>query len=801
MTDLEQKNNQLHADEVDLSSLFKELRIHWKYFMIAFLVFMISAVLYIKFSLPVYRATSSVLIQDNSKSPAKNIDDILSGNLFGDQENVATEMGVLGSRTVLQECISELELQVSYFNASSFPHQPLYKNQPFSVIFDTLHSSFHNIPFEISVIDENYFNLGVECDDDFVKGYSYSARHKFGEPVITPYFKISLSGNSQTGNNSAGKDFEFIINSQNKMVAGMLENLKIETMNKDATIVLLTYDDNVPQRALDILNSIGRAYINLDIKDKAAVASLTLKFVDEQLDTTSKQLSNIEEELQSFKENHKTVDLSIESKSILDKLNVIESDRIKSDIELKSLDNLLEYVTKNKDLTALAPSSLGIPDPLLVELIQNYQHLQAKRKSISYGIKSSAPTIKIIDQQIADTKASLIENIKSIQQNIGVTNKTLNTEIAGFESMIQRVPETERELLSIQRKVEVNQNIYVYLLEKKAETSIAKATVVSDNKVLDEASLLDEPVAPNNKLVGLVAVMLSVIVPLLIVVFQKLLKTTISNREEITRLTDVPVIGIIGHLASPDNLVVSHKPKSAIAEAFRSVRTNLQFFSSREQKKIILITSSVGSEGKSFVSLNLASVIALQNFKVLVIGLDMRKPKLYQEFNLPNKTGVSSYLIGQASLDEIISKTPVENLDFISAGPVPPNPAELISKPEMGVFFDELSKRYDYIIVDTPPLGIVSDAMLLMKYSNINVYIIRENFSKHEYVKSLNELYREGKLKNTSILLNDSDFSKRYGYGYGHNYGYMNGGSGYYDDENQRLPFFKRMMRRKKAEV
>lgn len=801
MTELNKASQKIQPDEVDLGSLFKELKSRWKYFLVAFIVFILSAVLYIKFSLPVYRATSSVLIQDNSKSPTNNIDDILSGDLFGDQENVATEMGVLGSRTVLQECINQLGLQVNYFSKASFPYQPLYKNQPFDVVFDTLHTSFFNIPFDVKILNANHFILSVECDDNLISAYSYSKQHKFGEEIITPYFRISLVKNLNGGTMELTSDFEFVLNSINKQVANMLENLKIETINKDATIVLLTYDDNVQQRGIDILNAIGRAYINLDIKDKAAVASLTLKFVDEQLETTSKQLSDIEHELQDFKEKHKTVDLSTESRAILDKINIVETGRTKSQIELKSLDNLLSYVTSNKDLTELAPSSLGIPDPLLIELIQNFQLLQAKRKSLSYGIKNNAPTLRIIDQQIADTRASLVENIKSIQQNIGVTNSTLNAEISGYESFIKRVPETERELLSIQRKVEVNQNIYVYLLQKKAETSIARATVVSDNKVLDEASLLDEPVAPNKKLVLFIAFLLAIITPVLIVIFRSLVKSTVSSREEITRLTDVPVIGVIGHLNKSDNLVVSHKPKSAISEAFRSVRTNLQFFGTREQKKVILITSSVGAEGKSFITINLASVIAMQNFKVVMVGLDMRKPKLFQDFNISNDTGVSSYLIGQATLDQIIRKTSVNNLDLISSGPIPPNPAELISKKEMGVFFEELGKRYDYILVDTPPLGIVSDAMLLMNYSNINVYIIRENFSKHEYVKSLNELYEEGKLKNISIILNDSNFSKRYGYSYGHNYGYMNGGSGYYDDEHHRAPFFKRIFQKAKTDV
>lgn len=796
------EKNKSNSDEIDLSFVLKELKKHWRYFPVTLVILGLLAFLYIKFSLPTFEATASVLIQDNSKAPAKSIEDMLSGDLFGNQSSVSTEIGILESKTVLQGCIDELGLQISYFNTSSLPQQPLYKNEPFTVTFDTLHNSFYNIPFEVKIVDPQHYVLSVEADDHFVSDYSFSKQFSFGEQVSTPYFRITLNRNKKIEDANLASDYEFVINSSVFQISNMQGILKVEPLDKDATIASLRYTDNIAQRANDILNAIMKVYIDLDIKDKAEVASLTLKFVDQQLDTISQQLGSIEQSLQKFKEKNRTVDLSTESKEILEKINSVETDRVKSDIELKSLDNLLGYVQQNKDLTQMAPSSLGVPDPLLIELIQNFQQLQAKRKSLSYGIKNNAPSLRIIDQQIADTRTSLIENIKEIQKNIQVTNQTLNKQIHGFEGYIQKVPNTERELIAIQRKVEVNQNIYVYLLQKKAETAIAKATVVSDNKILDQSSIdnFGFPVAPNKKLILAVVALLALIIPSLIIFIKSVSKSTVSNREEITKLTNIPVLGVVGHVRKSDNLVVTHKPKSAIAEAFRSLRTNLQFFGTTDRKKIILITSSVGSEGKSFVSLNLASVLAMQNNKVVIVGFDLRKPKLFQDFNFSNDIGASSYLIGKANLDQIIQKTPIANLDLISAGPIPPNPAELISKEETKKMFEELSQRYDYVLVDTPPIGIVSDAFVLMNFSHINVYIIRENYSKHEYIKSLNDLYEEGKLNNTCIILNDSDFRKAYGYGYGHNYGYLNGGSGYYDNGPDTRPFYKRIFSKQQPE-
>ncbi len=771
-------NSKAGDDDIDLSGIYKGI-LEKKWWFVASLVLCISlAVLYIKIKQPVYEASSSVLIKETGK-PAVNMEDFLAGDLFGDQANIATEKGILGSRSVMDETIQELNLDVSYINTSIFPNKPAYKKQPFIVTLDstfTMMKWLYDVPFNLTFVDENKFTITVAAEDEKGNEYNFSKSFKFGDKISNDKFSISIIANPLGQFNVEFKDFEFIINSRTGQVNDYLSRLRIESPDKDATIVKLTFQDDIPERGVDILNTLCKVYINLDIQDKTTVASLTLKFVDQQLDETSKVVSSIESELQGFKEKHETVNLSDESRAYLDKVNSIDVDKMKSDIELASLDNLYKYISSNSEMTELAPSTMGIPDPLLVELISKFQELQAKRKSLSYGVKSATPAVKIIDQQIAELRASLIENIRSIQQNVLTTNKALASQLGQYESKIRQVPEIERDLLSIQRKFDVNQNIYIYLLQKKAETSIAKAAAISDNKVLDEASLVEEPVEPNKKMVLLLACFAALAIPMVLIFMRKFLKTTVSNREEILRLTKIPVLGIVGHVNKNDNLIVNHNPKSRIAEAFRSIRTNLQFFGSTSGNKIILITSSVGGEGKSFVTLNLASVFAMLNYKVIIIGLDLRKPKLYLDFNLMNDTGVSSYLIGQSDLSSVIKPTGIPNIDIISAGPIPPNPAELISKPQIGVMFEELKKTYDFIIVDTPPVGIVSDALLLMNYSNINIYVVRENYSRKEYITALDEQFEEGKFKNISILLNDSGHGQYYGYGKGN-------GSGYYDDE------------------
>jgi len=774
-------------DEFQIQQLFRELLQKWHYFLIAGIVFAGLAFIYIKVTLPVYQANSSILVED-SKSSASNFEDFLSSDLFGASLNLPTEIGILRSRTVIQSTIDRLNLSTQYWSLNRFPSQnwlntvlpaqPLYPKSPLRLEVDTFIREYKDLPFEVTIIDEKSYELEVEYDGDKLPYFYLNKKFLFGETVSTDHFKFRLFRNEANGPLNGGM-YEFKVRSTNKLVAEILENLTAEPLDKEANIVKLTYQDYIPLRALDILNTIGEVYIDLEVQDKAEVASLTLKFVDEQLTNTGTTLSSTEQEMQAFKEKNKTVDLSEESRSVLQKLNQLDIERVKNNIELASLENLYNYVISNDDLTNLAPSSLGIPDPLLVELITNFQALQSKKKSISFGIKSDAPAVKILDEQIQENRASLLENIRSIQKRMLITRNSLNGQLGQYEESIKQIPEIERQLLGIKRNFEVNQNIYTFLLQKKAETSIAKATAVSDNKILDESALADEPVLPNKKIIAVLIFLLTGIVPTAIITISALTRTTVMNRDDITSVTEVPVIGVVGHSDDKNNLIVQMRPKSAIAEAFRTIRTNMQFYGSGNKCKTILITSSIGGEGKSFVTLNLATVIALQQKKVLVIGLDLRKPKLYQDFGWKNDVGASNYLVGSASLESVIRKSTIPFLDMIIAGPIPPNPAELLSRPAMGEMINALKEQYDYIVIDTPPIGVVSDAFILMPYADINMYLVRQGYSRLEFLKSLNELYKDGKIPNACILLNDSDFALSYGYG--HHYGYINGNAGYYD--------------------
>ncbi len=777
-------------DEIDLRVLFQEIRRNWHYFLFSIILFSIGALLYIRFTLPVYEARSSVLVKD-TKNTSKNIEDIFTGDLFGNTKNIATEIGILKSRSILDETIRELNLGVSYFSNSPLFKLPLYKNHPFSVEALRVTDGVYDEKFELTIIDSNRFKLETSISNSYLNNFSYSATHRFGEDIRNAHFTFRIDKQDVPPGVKLDDGYVFIINSMNKMITMYQESMKAEPLNKDATIVEITVQDHIRERAEDFLNTLGKVYINRDVKDKSSVAALTLKFVDEQLADISTTLHSTEQELQKFKEEKGTVNLSEESKAYLERVTMIDADRVKAEIELESLDYLYDYVSGNKSLSQLAPASLGTPDPLLIELITQLKQLQNKKQSLQYGSSAQSPAILVIEEQISETKKALVENINNIRNRTRVTLQGINGQLLQYENNIRKIPNIERELLGIQRNFNVNENIYLYLLQKKAETGIAKATAVSDNKVLDEASVNDRPVIPSTKAVLIITSMLAFFMPLVILLLKGYLKNTVSNREDVEKLTKIPIIGVVGHLTDGERLIVARKPKSAIAEAFRSIRANLMFFGLADQHKIVMITSSVGGEGKSFSTLNLATVLSLQNHKVIIVGMDLRKPQLVQDLGISNDKGVSTYLIGKISMDEVICKTNIENLDIIPSGPVPPNPAELLAKKETKELLEKLKDRYDYIIIDTPPVGIVSDAMMLMSHADINVFILRENYSKKQYIKTINEYYTQGKVKNLCILLNDAGLNQHYGYGYGYSYGYH--GYGYYDEDKRKPGLFKRL--------
>tara|TARA_Y100000813_G_scaffold73568_1_gene52140 strand:- start:348 stop:2765 length:2418 start_codon:yes stop_codon:yes gene_type:complete len=799
-----QSNNE---EKIDLKIYIDRYLIFWKQILLSILIFLLLGFFYNRYSKKIYKSSTTLLIKEETNASLGS-DDIFEGlDLFGGQMNIKNEIGILKSFSLTKNTLEKLNFRISYFHSGSFKSNDIYKKTPFVVIIDENRPQSINQKFYIELISENEFilttnlnnvNLFDMSTETFISNkdydFNYEGLHKFGEKIITDFFSFTISKNDL----SLFKDedwvnYFFVVSSYNDLTKNYLKNLKILEIEKDASILKISLEGSNPLKINDFLNKFTELYLALDLDEKNQITSNTIQFINEQLVSISDSLSNVESSLETFKEINPKIELSQKEYGAFYQVEKLEQEKAILELNNKYYISLQEYLFKNNNINNIvAPSTMGIDDPLLNSHIIELTKLYSQLDIISVNSKQGHPLVKSIKKQIKSTKEKLIENIENVINTSELTLEDINSRIVELESVIGDLPQNERILLNIQRKFNLNENIYNYLLEKRAEASITKASNISDHKVIDMPRLESNlPIKPNTTLIYVISIMLGFFLPSIIISIYYLFNNKIIDKKDIDEITSVPLIGKIMHNDSGYNLVNINSPKSAIAESFRSIRTNIQYLASDKIEKVICITSSIGGEGKTFVAMNLASIFSITRGKTILIGADMRKPKIFNDFNLSNDVGLSSYLSNQNTKDEVIQKTEFENLDIILSGPIPPNPSELLSLEKMKDFIEELKKTYKHIIIDTPPIGLVTDGLVLMKYSDINIYVVRQNFTTKEMLNNFNETIIKNNVLNMNLIVNDISNDKTshgYGYGYGNTYGY-----GYYaEDQIENKPWWKK---------
>jgi capsular exopolysaccharide synthesis family protein len=465
----------------------------------------------------------------------------------------------------------------------------------------------------------------------------------------------------------------------------------------------------------------------------------------------------------------------------------VEKDQISRKIAYYN--SLKTYLNNSVDYSRLpAPSVAGIEDPNIAINVSKLIGLSTQRSEMAYAVKSDK-IFKDFDNQMRAVKDVLLENIASAKSSLLYDLSLINAKIGQAESTVKKLPEEQQELLKIKRKYDLNDNIYTEFLQKRNEAEIVKASNLSDIHFIDPAKDIGgNLIGPKTSVNYVLALFLGILIPLIFVFIIFFINNSIQNPDDISKLTQIPLIGVIGFNKDSVNLAVFEKPKSALSESFRTIRSSLQFLYKKQRvsgAKTLMITSSVSGEGKTFCSINIATVFALSEKKTVIIGLDLRKPRLADEFNLTSNIGVVNYLIKQKSLDEITHSTQIPNLDVILSGPIPPNPSELILSEAMKELIDELKQKYDYIILDTPPVGLVSDSLELAQYADVTLYIVRQNYTKKDMITLLNNRIKRGELSNASIVLNGYENKAKYGSGYGYGYGYGAYSNGYHEEEQK----------------
>lgn len=566
--------------------------------------------------------------------------------------------------------------------------------------------------------------------------------------------------------------------------------LNISPILEEATLVTLTTTGFVPQQEADYLNKLMEVYLQQGLEFKNQTAEKTIAFIDEQVGSISDSLRIAENSLENFRLSNRLVDLSREGSMIQNKLETYENERSSLILQRKYYGYLQDYLnTKNETGDIVSPGAMGVSNGTLERLVIELATLQQQKKRLKVNISEDLPAITLIDNSINDIKDLLAENITSSMQNLDYALKEADDRISKVEAEIYKLPGTEIKLINIQRKFDLNNTVYTYLLEKRAEAGIARASTVSDNRIIDYAETFNSSrISPKPRQNYVMALTLGLLIPAILILLIDYLNNKIIDKKDIEKGTKAPVIGFVSHNSLKTEVPVAERPGSTLAESFRSVRTNLKYFIKETQNPVISVSSTIIAEGKTFVSANLAAIIASNGKKVLLVGLDLRKPRIHKIFGINNDTGISSYLIGQEEFENIIFQTEVENLWYAPSGPVPPNPAELIDSPAMREFILKAKKQYDYIIIDTPPVAIVTDALLVSPVTDLYIFVVRQRYSSKNTLELIEELHRSGNIKSLGIVINDISLTGYYGYGlrygysmgYGYSYGYNYYGSNYY---------------------
>lgn len=793
-------------DNIDFKKFLLKVLFNWYWFAISLGISMSIAYLYNRYNEPIYRVEASIIVRDDEKSKGlTGAENIIQGlEMFRSRKNVQNEMTILKSYSLANRTLNELEdFKITYIiiGRRGIKEAKLYNRSPFVVHLDSSLHQRSGLPVNLTILSDKKFHLQINENENI------DTVLQFGQKFTSDNFSFTVVLRNPEQFRMEywlSNTFKFIINDINQLTNFYKNKLVISINDKKGSVLFLSGEGFVPQQEVDYLNKLSEVYIRSGLEEKNQTAENTIKFIDKQLTEILDSLKMAEESLQDFRLRNRLIDMSSESELITDNISKFQTEKsllIINENYYKYLNDYLTNKTSYDDI--IAPSVMGIDDPLLNSLVVQLAELNREKFMLSYSATENNPSIVRINQNIQDLRYSLIENVKNQIKANNLALENVNQRIDQIEKEILKLPVTERQLINIERKFSLNNNIYTYLLEKRSESGIAKASNIPDNRILDMARVQNaSKIKPKNSLNYMIALILGILAPLAIIFIVELLNNKILDKKDIISRTNAPVLGTIGHSHFESDIPVFKSPKSSLAESFRSLRTNLQYLAPEQKHKFINITSAISGEGKTFLAINLAAIIAISNKKTLLIGVDMRKPKIHRVFNLDNSIGLSSYLIGEQTYNEIIRSTEIENLYIANSGPVPPNPAELLDSKRMRDFVDQAKKEFDCILTDTPPIAVVTDALLLTKYSDVNLFLLRQNYSNKNILNLVDNLFSNKEIRNLNLIVNDVKvsgyygYSYRYDYGYGYGYGYSYGG-GYYTDDGERSSFrwLKKLLR------
>lgn len=755
------------AEQINLKSILLKYLKYWYIFIISTLLCLGAAYLYLLYTTPEYSVSSTLQIKDDKKeSGGSGKQDFNDDDIFQSSKNIHNESEVLKSKSLMERVLTELELQTSYFIDGPFRATEIYgKGLPVKVAIKHLDPTAFGKTFILTIEDKNVFTLK---DDASITAY------KFGQEIKKPYgtFTVNIVNDFAAGNTLNNITVKF--NNISRLALNYNNKLDITPVNKEASVLTISLTDPVPEKGKDILQKLIEVYNKDAIEDKNLRATSTIQFIDERLKYLTAELSDIEKDVERYKRQNEVTDVNAEAHLSMEKASDYSRQLTDWGIQIDILQNLERYLKKQKGRYDIVPSSLNIQDPTLNNLIAKFNELQLERQRMLRTTQPNNPLVINLTEQLASMQGNILENLRNIKNGLIITRNKVQANYGQFESRIQKVPSIERDLLEINRQQAIKQGLYSSLLQKREESALSLAANVSVSRIIDSPMAWDEPVKPKKQLIYLLALLLGLGLPIaLIQVKDMLTNDRIHDIKDVIRATATPILGEIAHNNSRDTIVVSNQAMSPVAELFRLIRANLHFATIGKENKVILITSSMSGEGKTFFSINLGLSLALTGKKVVVLDFDLRKSGLLQSLGLPHEKGITDYLVSDTtSVEELLVPSQiVPELYVVGSGPIPVNPAELMLLPKVNNLIEQLKNKFDYVILDASPVGQVADPLALAPYIDSSIFLTRYNYTYKEQVNIIDDIFKNQKLNRPMIVLNDAKKDNGYAYGYGYGYG------------------------------
>ena len=783
-------------ETLDLKRYFFLFLSKWYWIAICVFAGLFVAYLMNRYSEQVYSVKASLLVGNaDGRKVGQGVQNLMREmNIMQDRKRIENEIGILQSYTLARTAIEELpDFNITYVNVGrrGIAESKMYNRSNFVVHVDTTENNAAGYPVNINIISAKEYEL------DFDDGAG-TQRMRFGEKYHDHRFAFTITlrepDNFELSRQS--NKYYFIINDAHSQAIAYMKKIAIELNDKQGSLLTLSTSGYVAQQEADFLNKLMEVYIRLDLQEKSLTAENTIDFVEGQLRGISDSLRKAELLLQNFRTGKGIIDLSTEGRTLLERLEALYTEKNALRLQLEYFEYLENYLKTKKDLKGLvAPATIGLDDASIAAIVSDLNQLTMERDGLLMTLRPDNTRVLALDQNINSLIELLFEKLEGMRKVNGIRIRELDRRVAEQEQQLRLLPVTERELVNMERMFNIHEKFYTYLMEKRIEAGIAKASSVSDNRIIDEARAdMATIIKPNRRMNYIMGFIIGLIIPVGLILLFDQLNNSIQDPATISKKTRTPLLGTIGHNPYESFLPVYDKPKSSFTESFRALRTNLDFMLCESKCKAILVSSTISGEGKSFVVSNLAVSMAMLGKKTLILGLDLRKPKVHSMFGIDNAKGISTYLIGRDSLESVIVPTNIPNLSIIPSGPIPPNPAELSASHRLEEMVAALRNNYDMIVIDSPPVAVVTDAVLISRTCDTTLFVVRHRFTSVNALDLVDDLTKNKTIANLAIVLNDFKKPKgygygySYGYGYAYNYGYSYGqqyGQGYYtDDEN-----------------